>query len=1000
MHRVDVPQEDSQFVLDDRDTLQRLTEFKEYCQLIPFVDDKGEATDKTWGDVMFAKTAPEELVKLLNNPTLSDGKLQPHKAFLLAFYKLLETPRQLLNAFPDAHRQLYYRKVLGLTEHGMTPDQVVVSCSLTKGTTQLMLSKGLELDAGQDSQGMPKRYQLDAPVLANQGEWTDLRWVRRRDKVASGGSELEAGTQYAQISFDKSMSMPWPEGGVRLFELQQEESKAIAKQGRVVSSPVLAMSGGTRIVTVTFNKVIEQSAAVTVQLSSEGKWLTIDPEAIKNDGMTLKLTISPELGPINPAPGLDGYPTTGPMATAPLLKITRADGKPVPQIASIRVKVENLQNVLMSTDDGIAQINEKSYPFGLLPRTGSGFNLFSPDWYANPFAIKLTLTPQWDDLPKISFEEWYKSYTNKPKSNDAFVVKSGLCSASSSVFVNRDKSLFNGNELGIAPTEKEILVRIPPALAVATEPTNSLDPKDGPRWVRIELGKQDFLHREYPKALANSHLKNTFKTRENTQDRLAWLDLAEEAVGYKVFTTEVIPPPEINPPYTPQLKALKVDYSCTDNNLTNNQYLLTPFGYRKDADGMEDKDAKNPQLYLGFTGILPGQNINLYWQLHSPHALEVQWQYLHTDNVWKSFNKTVYDQSNGLFESGLWSSLLPLDASKEAPWMPSGRYWIRGVVTPPSKENSSKVNNHSPSSYPRLFGLHTNSTTATLVDGNSLEAAHFEQALPAFTITRTVKNIDGLNAIIQPWPSHGGRAPESTPEFLQRAAKHLKHRGRALTWRNITTLLHEKYPEVHDVRLAEPAPVEKALEYPTQRLVVIPANGKMDNNNSLKPVFNLARLERMTEFVRSIASPWLNLKLENPSYIEVKVTMIIGGINQSDYQYGEEDDDVNNESDNKSGNFNNYPNISYNVDFAAHVNQDYAQHQLEKALQYRYMPWGWDHKSVVKTGAHFDKFEMIKFIQQLDFVKRVNTLTIKDSQGQEQTILESSKPEEIWILTF
>ncbi len=985
---LDAPQKDSPFVLDDRDVLQRLKEFKEYCEHMPFQDQAGQGTGKKWSDILFAGTTPEALAKLLDGSMTPDGKLRPHQAFLLAFYKLLETPRRLLNAFPEAHRQMYYRKVLGLSEHGMVPDKVVVSCQLAENTTELRLLKGVELDAGQDSQGTPKRYQLDADLLANQSQWTDLRWVlpsaevkeqkAANEKVSEPVKEV---TQYAHVLFDKSGNIAWPQSGVRLFD--NKATQELALQGRVVSSPVLMMAGGTRIVTVTFKTDVPVGISFTTQLSSGGKWLKIDSAIGVDSPKTLVLTVPAELGPITPAPGLDGYPLTGPMATAPLLKITRADGKPVAKIQSIKVDVKDLPDVLMSTDDGIALINKKSYPFGPQPRKGAGFNLVAPDWYNNPFNIVLTLTPQWADLPKKSFGEWYANYSDgkENKNDNAFKIKIGVFSASTKNFVEGQQSLFNSNtSSSTAPVGASISVTIEGQTEkeMPLNLTNSRDPKDWPRWVRVELGEQDFLHTEYPKALAKSQLKTTVTITKTEKEKAS-----------ETWKSEVAPPTEINPPYTPQWQSLQVSYTSTDNALGDNQYLLTPFGYQKEDANTSDTNATPPQIYLGFTGIKPGQDLNLHWQLQSPRELEVQWQYLHIDNTWKSLNATVDDQTKGLFESGLWSSPLPHDAAENAPWMPAGRYWIRGVVTLPDKVPTDylALEGNAPSNYPRLLGLHTNSITATLVDENAIDAAHFESTLPAFTITQTVEPINGIETIVQPWPSYGGRAPESEPAFLKRVAKHLENRGRVLTWRDITTLLSEKYAEVYDVRVVEPvsdtAHSDNDYKQPIQRLVVIPANGKMDNNDPFRPAFNPARLTRMTEFLRSIGSPWLQLQLENPRYTKVEVI----NAKAANVKVAEDPNDKKTAQ------------IIYEVVFAPHVNADYAQRELQLALERQYMPWGSDGTSAVKIGAQLDKFEMIKFIQQLDFIDRVSSLTIKDSEGKEQTIVAGSSTE-VLILTF
>jgi hypothetical protein len=175
------------------------------------------------------------------------------------------------------------------------------------------------------------------------------------------------------------------------------------------------------------------------------------------------------------------------------------------------------------------------------------------------------------------------------------------------------------------------------------------------------------------------------------------------------------------------------------------------------------------------------------------------------------------------------------------------------------------------------------------------------------------------------------------------------------------SLLLEKYPEVYDVRIAAPV-IDK--EHPIQRLVVIPSNGKMDNADPLKPAFNPARLKRMTEYLLSLASPWLKLRLENPSYKEVPIT--------------------------------------YTVDFAEGINVTYGKRELQQALKRHYMPWGWDGASVVQIGEQLDHFEMIRFIQQLKYVEKVKQLTIDGKEVSESMsqAIPSDISTSVSILTF
>lgn len=326
--------------------------------------------------------------------------------------------------------------------------------------------------------------------------------------------------------------------------------------------------------------------------------------------------------------------------------------------------------------------------------------------------------------------------------------------------------------------------------------------------------------------------------------------------------------------------------------------------------------------------------MTLHWQLQSPQPQKLKWQYLDRQNTWQSLDAQVNDGTGGLFASGLWSAPLPGDCGQGAQ-MPVGRYWIRAVLTAPAQASGTDT---SLSSYPRLLGLLANAVTATLIDGESLDDAHFIQPLPAGTVRQPVQKLNGLAQVEQPWPSQGGRAPESEAQFLPRVARQLIHRGRAQTWSDMAALLSERYPEIGYVHIPLSEQLSSLPARCTQQLIVIPANGEQDNSDGLRPKFAPARLAAMKDYLQGLSSPWVDISVVNPDYRDVPVT--------------------------------------YSVTFIPGTNQDYALRLLRQALAREYMPWGWDGQSSVIVGTALDYYAMVAFIQLLPMVERVDSLTL------------------------
>lgn len=817
---------ETRFTLDNRSDEFILNALLEYVKKIPFDDTH------SWADILFmAGNDPVKLAQLYENSAQADGTLLPHQAFMLAILELLKTPRAFLNYFPAAHRELYYRGLLGVQERAAQPDSVALALQLNAATPSLFLPAGTPFDAGQDAQGAAVKYALDQSLLLNQSQWSDLRWVQARfmDKEDTDHDDktplVDVSRQYSAVPYDEQAGVSFPDDGVRLLSTQDNYQTVVT--GRMITSAVLALPSGDRTFTLTFESHVTSNKLETPQVSSGDRWLNLVLPNPSTDTNTLVLTLPASAGAVAPAENLEGI-----TSEFPLLKLGCSDGETIPVITGLTVNAVGSSDVAYSTDVGVDRLDARSYPFGTAPVVGSGFNVMADAWCNPNLPGTLTLTPQWMGLPNEGFTSWYAGYDSPPASNDAFKVQPLLVSASAREPLGNTQPLFASGTA--APVAAALVVNFPAGLQAPASPQN--DPRDWPQWLRLELTPQDFLHQDY-------------------------LKLAGTAA--------------VNPPYTPQMSSLTVSYSATAQALS--QYLLTPFGYG-DAD-VPDSEAGSAQLYLGFSGGQPGETLSLYWQLQSPQPLELEWQYLNQANQWATLDDSVLDRTHGLSRSGLWSATLPHDAANDAWQMPAGRYWLRAV---PKRTNAPDAGG---SDYPWLQGLTANSMTATLVSPQAVDARHFMQPLPAGSVARPVKPIAGLQQVTQPWPSSGGIPAETTRAFFARVAERLSHRQRALTGKDAAALLKSQFASVFDVAVPTVDALTRYPAAPTQTLLVIPVDAQKDNQDRVRPQLSQSHLNDMAAYLQTLASPWTSFAVINPTYRDVVLAYDVSFNVNEDYGY-------------------------------------------------------------------------------------------------------------------
>ncbi|OWO80490.1 hypothetical protein B5C26_17030 [Photorhabdus luminescens] len=725
----------------------------------------------------------------------------------------------------------------------------------------------------------------NAEYLVPQGTYFDaghdsagnpLQYVSESNVLANQGEltdlcwyRKEGDGWKSAIPLNLADNIALPENGIRLFSPTPNDVPVLS--GYLIASSLFTMSAGERTIKITLaSEWTGKSEHITANISAENCWLSLKVKLVNKT--TLELGLSASGAPITPPDALDNM-----TFDVPVLKLGTIQGPILPKIKDIEISINGNRSVYYASDGGIDRTDASSFPFGQSPSLGSGFNLIALEWYGTESAT-LTVTPQWVGLPTKSFKEWYKGYS--PESNNGvFKVQGYLVTLQERKTLNATQSLFGGDK---EPQGQSLEFTLP---AMNYPVVDTPYPNDWPASVRIELAEQDFMHSQY------------------------WQD-----------------PTGKNLPYTPQISALQIQFSAKVKSEQFAVYPLTPFGRGEAA--AETPAFTDKAFYLGFTGVLPGQTLSLYWQLEGVKTLDLSWFYLDKRNTWSKLDKLVDDQTGNLFDRGIWRTLLPQDASNQAALMPTGRYWLK----------AEKVGKIDPQDCPRIKGLLYNATTAALANAETVEQEHFINGLTVGSIKQPANTIPAISGVTQPWASWNGHPQETEQAFLKRIPVRLSHRNRVLSWGNMVTLLKDHFVSLLDVRHHSGSKLTTIPAPEKQQLIVIPDNRYKDNDDALRPKLNPARLAEMVAWLSQLSSPWATIEINNPTYVDVKV----------DYQ----------------------------VNFISGVNSDYGYHQLQQQLSRIYMPWAENPAIGVTTGNRIDYYQLLAATQQSPLVERVTDLSI------------------------
>ncbi len=892
-----------------------------------------------------------------------------HNALLLAFLKLFSYAQEELNSLTERHLEFYYKEVLRLKEKPENPDSVHIVVELAKHVDEYILKAGTELKAGKDATGKELIYSVDKDITLNRARVESLKtlFVEETKDAGKEGFSIYVSSDPLKEDAD-TMWRPFGEPQSELAEKTME----LATAGFAITSPVLRLAGGKRIITITITPEEEVSSDTLkaehfrVELSGKKGWIEVSPDekdATEEKDATFKLLIDDAIKfeitlPEAAEPVVDydpekldgGYDTNFPVVRFLLNEQVPLSAREITinKEVEIKVKVEGLRELILQSDQGVLDPSSPFMPFGAQPIVGSSFYVGSREIFSKQLK-ELTLSIEWMGLPEESFVNYYsygedtnkKKYLNITSDNDfkvkPYCLKDGSWSTDC-INGSNEAPLFKYN-------------------------SNLKKPED----LNTITFKFTDSHKEYPELEEfNSYgmgLKQGFLRLELSNPA----DAFGHALYPQVYTDWIVKDggagEQPRRPYTPTIKSLSCNYIATASvDGESHRFLhIHPFGYRYQEILKINEDEikafsllppvlktdKNgymqAALHVGIGEVEPSQTVSILFQVAEgtedssvdvPDVIE--WHYLSTDGSWKALEDYIIeDTTNSLLTSGIIRLSIPEDASLEHTLMPQGMRWIRVSISDRYR------------AFPLMVDVVAQAGVATFKNmGN--DPFHLASPLPSGSITKPVRSDSSIKKITQPYPSFGGRMREAPQEFYRRVSERLRHKNRAITVWDYERLVLEEFPFIYKVKCLPHTEEANELSPGAVKVVVVPDITKQQGIDPFKPMVSNNNRKRIKELLEALSSGFVKVSVENPVYEAVRVDC--------------------------------------KVAFGKGFDENYYKKQLEEDLKRFLAPWAFEDGRELTFGGSLHRSMVVGFMENLHYVDHVMdvTLSVVDEEGNAQ----------------
>ncbi len=911
----------------------------------------------------------------------------PHNGLMIAFFRLFGKAQEALNTFTNKHLNFYYHHVLRLNRKAAVADSANIVFTLAKNVESYSLDQGTQLYAGKDATGKELIYQTDKVVALNQGTITSLSAVFLDEDPTAGGVFAAA---IANSADGDGKDLPtadpsWFAFGQPQSTITDVTAKTMteASVGFIIASPILLLSEGKRVITVTINtatSAITQAGLgasdlvsnISVSITGKKGWLPAFTDfssatvpstsnAVKVDAVNNQIIIQcivpaalDAIVALDPKIHNEDYSTLWPVLkvllnnSAPPLVYERLSKLQVTTV-QIKADVTGAQSCVLFSDAGSLSNQKPFMPFGPRPKEFYSFYFGSQEVMSKQ-VDSLTLNLNWLGLPTAALNDYYSynsggnpvNYLGGTVAPSSFTCAAAVKDAASSTdgsgyasLPGGAANLFDDAGGGVANTTKQLtFTNVYSSSDSQLDNFTDYSPDLRRGFIRLQLSAPAaaFGHDAYVKVFTQQVVKFN-----QTPD----------------VTKESLP----NEPYTPQLQPVIYNYSAFEtitlaayDNTKGQFYQLFPFGYAELKTGgsaatllqafrcSTDNIDMQGALYIGVQNLAENQQLNLYFEMDegsedgAVDPAGVYWYYLQ-DNQWLSLKPNLLsDTTNGMLGSGVITFSVPEGINEDNTLMPAGQKWIRAGV---QKDSGAVVDQYR--AYPKIYAVFTNAVGATFAD-NGNDPNHNAVPLPAETISKLYKSDASIKKVEQPYPSFDGSMQEASKPYYTRVSERLRHKNRAITIWDYERIILGQFSFLYKAKCLNHTNDVTETAPGCVRVIAIPDVSTKSTGDLLQPMISNNKRSLINEYITQLNCPFADTAVENPTYEAIRVNC----------------------------------QVQFNKDL---LFDDYSK-KLKADVTRFLAPWAFTEGREIDFGGSMHRAYIIKFMEDLSYVDFVTDVTL------------------------
>lgn len=931
----------------------------------------------------------EQAVQYLKEHPILQGTYTPHLGLLIAFLQLFRHLRTQINRLTREHLDFYYQRVLDIGFLPEVADKVHLVFEADLNVARVHLPVDLRVLAKIPGVKDPVAYRLIEELVVNKAAVASLKTLFVSEQpvfLDENGTTLLNNTKVYQATYPvaapaqllKNGVKPstWPVFGEGQEELGEDQrTMDNARLGLVLGSPLFFLTEGQREIQVTFYFEVTSYGLLSAYLdqfsSSAGKsreavlsevmthawiihytgatgWVPVDDYIVQlpegDPTMVLLLRLSPEAPPAACySSAVHGENLGG---THPLLRLLINPENShnaysffrglVMERVQLRSSVSGFRNVQLQNANGNLSPQSPFQPFGPLPFVGSYLDIRNTNVF-NRYTTGVAVSLEWLELPKAAdgFGAYYREYGTDVHTND-FRVSIG--------------ALSDGQCRPAGSARQEI-----PLFAVDQQNNCVLlddTVLDGIDVKRLDITGAPFLDKDAASASAffrAGTLRLELTGPPDAFGHTLYPRIFPDVIQHNVrYPKHKLPLP--NPPYTPKVKTISVDYTLEYAEAFKEYsgglevIQLMPFGHRRVYPSKEQPllslipvigSAGN--LHIGLSALPREGEVTLLFQLeestfhHTLHTTETPvWSYLR-DDTWVPFPGmyVLTDTTNRFINPGLVKIRIPNDINTKHHILPSNLFWLRVSVTGKADARS------------RVVAVYTQAVLAQRVLSPDTPPLERGFQLAPGSITEFAQKVRGIQQLYQVFPSFGGQPMETDIQYYTRVSERLRHKQRPLTAGDIEQWVLQRFPSLAVVRCFGAGPSNPGV-YPGVNLqvTVIPS---VPLGGSDRPKASLATLVAIKEKLAGVLSPFVQVEVGNPVYERIKVRCSV--------RFAQ----------------NGIPGYADRGSFLKQLHEDLKQHIC---------PWLYEDDAASQIGATIYLSEIMAFIKKRPYIAEVNAFSL------------------------